>query len=67
MPVSPKTLVLSLEDLYNLGAFYPKNIILSYINVNSIRNKLDDLKLLWTSYATPKPNWMKHSRRSNLQ
>ena len=46
MPISPKTLVLSLEDLYNLRAFYPKNIILSYISVNSIRNKLDDLKLL---------------------
>ena len=46
MPVSPKTLVSSLEDLYNLRAFYPKNIILSYINVNSIRNKLDDLKFL---------------------
>ena len=46
MPVTPKTLVSSLEDLYNLRAFYPKNIILSYINVNSIRNKLDDLKLL---------------------
>ena len=46
MPVSPKTLVSSLEDLYNLRPFYPKNIILSYINVNSIRNKLDDLKLL---------------------
>ena len=46
MPASPKTLVSSLEGLYNLRAFYPKNIILSYINVNSIRNKLDDLKLL---------------------
>ena len=46
MSVSPKTLVSSLEDLYNLRAFYPKNIILSYINVNSIRNKLDDLKFL---------------------
>ena len=43
---SPKTLVSSLKGLYNLRAFYPKNIILSYINVNSIRNKLDDLKLL---------------------
>ena len=46
MPASPKTLVSSLEELYNLRAFYPKNIILSYINVNSIRNKLDDLKFL---------------------
>ena len=46
MPVSPKTLVSSLEDLYNLRAFYSKSIILSYININSIRNKLDDLKLL---------------------
>ena len=46
MPVSSKTLVSSLEDLCNLRAFYPKNIVLSYINVNSIRNKLDDLKLL---------------------
>ena len=46
MPASPKTLVSSLEGLYNLRAFYPKNIILSYINVNSIRNKLDDLKFL---------------------
>ena len=46
MPVSPETLVSSLDDLYNLGAFYPKNITLSYINFNSIRNKLDDLKLL---------------------
>ena len=46
MPASPKTLVSSLEGLYNLRAFYPKNIILSYINVNSIRNKLDDLKVL---------------------
>ena len=44
MPASPKTLVSSLEGLYILRAFYPKNIILSYINVNSIRNKLDDLK-----------------------
>ena len=49
MPVSPKTLVSSLEHLYNLRAFYPKNIILSYINVNSIRNKLDDLKRLGKS------------------
>ena len=39
-------LVWSLEDLYDLSAFYTKNIILSYINVNSIRNKLDDLKFL---------------------
>ena len=46
MPASPKRLVSSLEGLYNLRAFYPKNIILSYINVNSIRNKLDDLKFL---------------------
>ena len=46
MPASPKTLVPSLEGLYNLRVFYPKNIILSYINVNSIRNKLDDLKIL---------------------
>ena len=46
MPASPNTLVSSLEGLYNLRAFYPKNIILLYINVNSIRNKLDDLKLL---------------------
>ena len=46
MPASPKTLVSSLEGLYNLRAFYPKNIILSYINVNSIRNKLDHLKFL---------------------
>ena len=46
LPASPKTLVSSLEGLYNLRAFYPKNIILSYINVNSIRNKLDDLKFL---------------------
>ena len=46
MSVSPKTLVSSLEVLYNLRAFYPKNIILSYINVNSIRSKLDDLKIL---------------------
>ena len=46
MPASTKTLVSSLEGLYNLRAFYPKNIILSYINVNSIRNKLDDLKFL---------------------
>ena len=43
MPASPKALVSSL-DLYR--AFYPKNIILSYINVNSIRIKLDDLKFL---------------------
>ena len=46
MPASPKTLVSSLEGLYNLRTFYPKNIILSYINVNSIRNKLDDWKFL---------------------
>ena len=46
MPASPKTLVSSLKGLYNLRAFYPKNIISSYINVNSIKNKLDDLILL---------------------
>ena len=46
MSASPKTPVSSLEGLYNLIAFYPKNIILSYFNVNSIRNKLDDKKFL---------------------
>ena len=46
MSASLNTLVSSLESLYNLRAFYPKNIILSYINVNSIRNKLDHLKFL---------------------
>ena len=45
MPASSKTLVSSL-DLYNLRTFYSKNIILWYINVNSIRNKLDYMKLL---------------------
>ena len=34
------------EDLYNLRAFYSKNIILLSININSIRYVLDDLKLL---------------------
>ena len=46
MPASPKSLASLLEGLYNLRAFFPKNIILSYINVNSIRNKLDELKFL---------------------
>ena len=46
LPASPKTVVPSLEGLYNLRAFYPKKMILSYINVNSIRNNLDDLKFL---------------------
>ena len=45
LPASPETLVSLLECLYNLRTFYPKNIILSYINVNSIRNKFDDIKL----------------------
>ena len=45
MRAPPKPQASSLEGLYNLRAFYPKNI-LSYINVNSIRNKLDDLKFL---------------------
>ena len=44
--VPTKTLVSLLEGLYNLIKCNPKNIISSCINVNSIRNKLDDLKLL---------------------
>ena len=44
--VSPKTLVSSLGYLYNLRAFYHKNVILSHINHNSIRNKSDDLRLV---------------------
>ena len=44
MPVPSKTLASSLKDLYNLRSFYPKNIILLYINVNSVRNKLDEIE-----------------------
>ena len=44
LPVSPKTLVSSLEDLYNLRVFYPKDLILLYINLT--RYKLHNLKLL---------------------
>ena len=36
----------SVKTLYNLRLSYPKNVIISYINVNSIRNKLQDIDLL---------------------
>ena len=48
--VPTKTLVSLLEGLYNLIKCNRKNIISSCINVNSIRNKLDDLKLLLGKY-----------------
>ena len=35
-----------LDNLYHLRKQYPKNIIISYLNINSIRNKLNDLKAL---------------------
>ena len=41
-----KSIRFSIDGLYKLTSSYPKNIILSYINVNSITNKLDDLKIL---------------------
>ena len=36
----------SIKTLYNLRLNYPKNVIISYININSIRNKLQDIDLL---------------------
>ena len=40
----------SKDDLNIIRAKNPKNIILSYININSIRNKLGNLSLLIHSY-----------------
>ena len=48
--VPTKTLVSLLEGLYNLIKCNRENIISSCINVNSFRNKLDDLKLLLGKY-----------------
>ena len=46
MPVSNNSDVSSIKGLYNTRKRYPKNIIISYLNINSIRNKLNDLKIL---------------------
>ena len=35
-----------MKTLYNLRLKYPKNIIISYLNINSIRNKIDDINYL---------------------
>ena len=36
----------SLDGLKSLRIYNHSNIIVSYLNINSIRNKLDDLKLI---------------------
>ena len=36
----------SLEKLGTIRCRFPKNIIISYININSIRNKLDNLEIM---------------------
>ena len=41
-----KNITPSTNDLFCLRVIYPKKIILSYLNVNSIRKELDDLKAL---------------------
>ena len=38
--------VSSIKDLCSLRKRYPQNIIISYLNINSIRNKLNNLKTL---------------------
>ena len=46
MPVSNSSDVSSIKGLYSLRKQYLKNIIISYLNINSIQNKLNDLKIL---------------------
>ena len=36
----------NLKCLRNVRCKYPKNVIISYVNINSIRNKLDNLNLI---------------------
>ena len=38
--------VSSIKDLCSLRKRYPQNIIISYLNINSIQNKLNHLKIL---------------------
>ena len=46
LPVSNSSNVSSIKGLYSLRKQYLKNIIISYLNINSIQNKLNDLKIL---------------------
>ena len=34
------------QELESLRLKYPRNVVLSYININSVRNKLDNLSLM---------------------
>ena len=46
LPVSNSSNVSSIKSLYSLRKRYPQNIIISYLSINSLRNKLNDLKIL---------------------
>ena len=45
-PVSSSSHVSSIKGLHSLRKQYTQNIIVSYSNINSIRNKLNNLKIL---------------------
>ena len=44
--INSRSDVAKISTLYNLRKKYPKNVMISYININSIRNKLQNLKSL---------------------
>ena len=46
LPVSNSSNVSWIKGLYSLRIRYRKNIIISYLSINSIQNKLNDLKVL---------------------
>ena len=45
-PISNSSDVSSIKGLYSLRKRYPQNIIISYFDINSIRNNLNDLEIL---------------------
>ena len=46
LPVSDRNDVSLIKGLYNLRKQYLQNIIISYLNINAMRNKLNDPKIL---------------------
>ena len=46
MPVSNSSDASSIKALHSLRKQYPQNIIISYLNINSIQNKLNELEIL---------------------
>ena len=48
LPVPNSNNVSWIKGLYSLRIWYRKNIIISYLSINSIQNKLNDLKVLFS-------------------